>query len=93
MDVFAYLDRVAKPGMFDIVFADPPYARAPGERDFGAELLRSATLPAALAPGGVFILEKPPGAPFPAGTPWECARLKKYGATEVAFLHPAANAP
>lgn len=93
MDVFSFLDRLAKPGVFDIVFADPPYAKKPGERDFGAELLCSAALAAALAPGGIFVLEKPPGAPFPKGTLWECARLKKYGATEVAFLHPAAKAP
>jgi 16S rRNA (guanine966-N2)-methyltransferase len=93
MDVFSFLDRIAKPGGFDIVFADPPYAKAPGERDFGTELLMSASLPGTLAPGGVFVLEKPPGAPFPRGMRWECARLKKYGATEVAFLHARANEP
>ena len=97
MDVFAFLDRAAKPGEFDIVFADPPYAKAPGQRDFGAELLRSATLAAALAPGGIFVLEKPPGAPFPAEMQWRCDRVKKYGATEVAYLypglHPATDEP
>ncbi|HWC60291.1 MAG TPA: RsmD family RNA methyltransferase, partial [Verrucomicrobiae bacterium] len=82
-------DRVAPPGVFDIVFADPPYAKTPGARDFGAELLASPSLPRALAPGGIFVLEQPPGSPLPAGTAWECARVKKYGATEVAFLLPA----
>ena len=91
MDVFAFLDRAARPGEFDIVFADPPYAKTPGERDFGAELLASVSLSKILAPGGVFVLEKPPLATFPRGMRWECARLKKYGATEVAFLHPLAN--
>ena len=91
MDVFSWLDRLAKPNAFDIVFADPPYAKAPGERDFGTELLTSVSLPKALAPGGIFVLEKLPGAPFPRGMAWECARLKKYGATEVAFLHPTAQ--
>lgn len=93
MDVFAWLDRLAKPGAFDIVFADPPYAKAAGERDFGTELLSSAKLPGTLAPGGIFVLEKLPGAPFPRGMAWECIRLKKYGATEVAFLHAPAPPP
>lgn len=93
MDVFSWLDRLAKPGAFDVIFADPPYAKAPGERDFGTELLTSASLPGALAPGGIFVLEKLPGTPFPRGMQWECARLKKYGATEVAFLHPAPTEP
>jgi 16S rRNA (guanine966-N2)-methyltransferase len=91
MDVFSYLDRLAKAAAFDIILADPPYAKAPGERDFGTELLRSESLRSALAPGGVFVLEKLPGAPFPKDMGWECVRLKKYGATEVAFLRSTAN--
>jgi len=91
MDVFSYLDRLARPAAFDIILADPPYAKVPGERDFGTELLCSASLVQALAPGGVFVLEKLPGAPFPKGMSWECVRLKKYGATEVAILRSTAN--
>src|SRR3954453_6743891 len=41
-DVFSYLDRLAPPAHFEIVFADPPYAKKPGERDFAPELLASA---------------------------------------------------
>lgn len=93
MDVFSWIDRLARPGSFDIVFADPPYAKAAGERDFGTELLASPSLPGTLAPGGIFVLEKLPGEPFPRGMAWECVRLKKYGATEVAFLRPAADNP
>ncbi len=93
MDVFAFLDRAGKPGAFDIILADPPYPKARGDRDFGAELLGSAALPLALAPGGIFVLEKPPGAAFPAAMKWDCSRLKKYGATEVAFLHPPPSGP
>lgn len=92
MDVFSYLDRFGVGGNFDIIFADPPYAKAKGDRDFGNELLCSPSLPRALAPGGIFVLEKMPGAPFPAKMPWECTRLKQYGATEVAFLIPTAPA-
>jgi 16S rRNA (guanine966-N2)-methyltransferase len=86
LDVFSYLDRLAAPGSFDLIFADPPYAKRPGERDFTPELLASDSLFAALAPGGIFVLEHLPGAKLPLGSRWSCTRQKRYGATEVAFL-------
>ena len=86
MDVFRFLDRLAAPGSFEIILADPPYAKAAGERDFAPELLCSAALQAALAPGGLFVLEHLPGAKLKLTDAWECIRQKRYGATEVALL-------
>ena len=91
-DVFSYLDRLAAPEAFDLILADPPYARAAGERDFDRELLTSASLQRALAPGGIFVLEHLPGAKLPLGDVWNCFRQKRYGATEVAMLHLPASA-
>jgi 16S rRNA (guanine966-N2)-methyltransferase len=88
MDVFRFLDRFAAPGSYDLILADPPYAKAPGERDFTPELLGSEPLRLALAPDGVFVLEHLPGAKLPLREAWECFRQKRYGATEVAFLRP-----
>lgn len=89
-DVFSYLDRLAKPGAFDLIIADPPYAKAPGERDFGAELLGCESLRRALAPGGIFVLEHLPGVPLKIPSEFECFRDKRYGATAVAFFRLAA---
>ena len=86
LDIFSYLDRLAPKGGFDFIFADPPYAKAPGERDFTPELMASQALGDALAPGGLFILEKIPGQPVPLGRRWELLRERRYGATEVAVL-------
>jgi 16S rRNA (guanine966-N2)-methyltransferase len=86
MDVFRYLDRYASLGKFDLIMADPPYAKVPGERDFTPELMGSESLRAALAPNGIFILEHMPGAKLSLHKVWECFRQKRYGATEVAFL-------
>jgi 16S rRNA (guanine966-N2)-methyltransferase len=86
LDVFSYLDRLAPQGVFDFIFADPPYATQPGERDFTPELMASQPLADALAPGGIFILEKIPGQRIPLGTRWELLRERRYGATEVALL-------
>ena len=89
LDIFRFLDRREFAGTYEIILADPPYAKADGERDFAPELLTSASLQNALAPGGIFILEHLPGAKLKLGTAWECFRQKRYGATEVAFLRAA----
>ena len=89
-DVMRWIERSAAPGAFDLILADPPYVRKKGDRDFGKELLVSATLLRALAPGGMFVLEHLPDAPLSLGTAWECIRDKRYGATAVAFLRAAA---
>src|SRR4051812_1634790 len=81
MDVFSYLDRRAAVQPFDIIIADPPYAKQPGERDFTPELLASESLRQKLAPEGVFILEHLPGATLPLYDAWVCTRDKRYGAT------------
>jgi len=86
MDVFSYLDRLAPPGAFDFIFADPPYAKKPGERDFTPELMASEPLAKALAPHGIFILEKLPGQVVPLGGRWELVWERRYGATAVAQL-------
>jgi 16S rRNA (guanine966-N2)-methyltransferase len=86
MDVFSYLDRLAPKAAFDFIFADPPYAKKPGERDFTPELMASTALADALAADGFFILEKLPGQPIPLGARWELTRERRYGATEVAWL-------
>ena len=88
-DVFSFLDRFAAPASFDIIIADPPYSKAPGERDFAPELLNNAALHRALASGGTFVLEHLPGSPLALGDRWECLRDKRYGATAVAFLRHA----
>jgi 16S rRNA (guanine966-N2)-methyltransferase len=86
VDVFRFLDRFSGAGSYEIIFADPPYAKVKGERDYTPELLASEALQQALAPGGIFVLEHLPGAKLPLRGVWECFRQKRYGATEVAFL-------
>ena len=86
MDVFSFLDRRHDRARFDLIFADPPYAKKAGERDFGTELLASPAIPLALTPKGVFVLEHLPDAKLSVRPPWVCTRDKRYGATAVAFL-------
>jgi 16S rRNA (guanine966-N2)-methyltransferase len=85
-DIFSYLDRSAGVARFDLIIADPPYAKAPGDRDFTPELLACASLVQALKPGGIFVLEHLPSQKMPEYPAWECFRDKRYGATAVAFF-------
>jgi len=86
LDVFSYVDRLSTPHIFDIIFADPPYLKVPGDRDFDSELLKCDSLVRALAPGGIFVLEKMPQKKLPAHPSWEMISSRKYGATEVVFF-------
>jgi 16S rRNA G966 N2-methylase RsmD len=90
-EALRWVERSASPDAFDLILADPPYAKNPGDHDFTPELLQSAALQRALKPGGVFVLEHLPGAALDLGKLWECARSKRYGATEVSFLRRAAG--
>jgi 16S rRNA (guanine966-N2)-methyltransferase len=89
-EVFTWLKRNAGARQFDLIFADPPYAKSPGDTDFARQLVESADLRTALAPDGLFILEKAPQKPAwtDAGL-FTIVRQKQYGAAHVLFLKPA----
>jgi 16S rRNA (guanine966-N2)-methyltransferase len=92
MDVFRFLAKLAKPAAYDVIFADPPYTKAAGGRDFALEVLQSEELRGALAADGILILEKVPDSKFEPDAGWESIRTRKYGSTEVAFLRSNAAA-
>ncbi len=86
-DVFRFLKR--NTGEFDLILADPPYAKTEDATNFGDQLLHSPDLVRALAPEGFFVLERAPGGPVSATSLFRLIRQKTYGATEVLLLaHP-----
>jgi 16S rRNA (guanine966-N2)-methyltransferase len=84
LDVFEFLKSNRE--RFDLVFADPPYAKSAGDMDAASELLASFFAPAALAPDGLLILERAAGSPSIDPEIWSVIRAKRYGATEVLIL-------
>jgi 16S rRNA (guanine966-N2)-methyltransferase len=84
LDVFGFLKSNRE--QFDLVFADPPYAKSPGDTDAAAELLSSPFAPAALTPDGLLILERATGSPPIDPRIWSVIRAKRYGTTEVLIL-------
>lgn len=87
VNVETWLKRAA--GSFDLIFADPPYAKARGDRDWNSFLLTSAELQALLAPGGLFVLESffKSAPALPADSPWRVADERRYGDSLLVFYH------
>ncbi|MBV9674658.1 MAG: RsmD family RNA methyltransferase [Verrucomicrobia bacterium] len=84
-DVFRFLRHCQT--TFDIVFADPPYTKSLGDRDFAAEVLQNPFLLSVLNPTGILILERSPKNDI--SDLWISVRSKRYGETEILFLEPA----
>jgi 16S rRNA (guanine966-N2)-methyltransferase len=84
-EVLAFLRGVGE-SCYDLVFADPPYARGEGERELLAALLLSPGLASSIAPGGLLILESLATAPLPETPLWLTKDTRTYGKTRVSFL-------
>ena len=82
-DVFRFLERRAE--RYRIAFADPPYVKEVGDRDYARELLANESLVAAVERGGLLVLERAPTGDPVSSPYWEVTRAKKYGGAELLF--------
>ena len=89
-DVFRFLKH--QDNRYRLVFADPPYAKKAGDRDFAGELMENESLVEAVEPGGLLVLECSPIKEVGAFRYWEIIRAKKYGSTKLLFCIPKAPA-
>jgi len=94
--VEAWLKRAF--GSFDLVFADPPYEKKQGDRDWNGFLLDSELLRGLLAPGALLVLETFfKSAPKLTGdSPWQVQDERRYGDSSLVFIQlktPDAPAP
>lgn len=85
MDVFRFLDLYAGENTFDIIIADPPYAKNDPLAGHAAALVSSEKLAAALRPGGLFVLEKQRGGALPDG-PLDFVKSGRYGGSEILYF-------
>ncbi len=82
-NVFDFLKYAT--GYFDVIFADPPYEAAPGDKAYTDLLLNDRRIPSLLSPQGIFVLEKRPGERLAQHRHWKITRARRYGTTEVIF--------
>ncbi len=89
-DVLSFLKRWDRGAEFDIVFADPPYVKRPGDRDFGAALLASSPggVRGVLRPSGVFVLESDASHSHGQAPGWQELDRREYGGTALSFFLP-----
>lgn len=86
MDALRFVELYAEEHAFDLIFADPPYAKVDGDRDWAAELVAGGHIASALAPAGTFILECARTAPPPEGGGLSLLHSKSYGETSVLYF-------
>jgi 16S rRNA (guanine966-N2)-methyltransferase len=91
-NVFDFLGQRWNAEKFQVVFADPPYEKTHRGESDTEKLLNNESLPQLLEPNGIFVLEKQPGESLGETKLWRIIRKKRYGATEVLFVHQSAIA-
>jgi 16S rRNA (guanine966-N2)-methyltransferase len=86
LEISRALRRLADEPKFNLVLADPPYAKQPGRPPLAQQLLDDAALVALVDAGGWIVLEhyktdalKPPAA-------WQFDRQQRHGDTLVSFF-------
>jgi len=71
---------------YDIILADPPYARDEVSEAFICEFLSDPRLRSALSPDGLLIIEFQARSPLPDLDEWIVEKTKTYGDTGLSFL-------
>lgn len=82
MEVAAFC-RCVTADTFDIIYADPPYAR---NRDAAEEVLPLLARSGALRPGGLLVMEQGAVEVRPEYPDWEFLRERRYGAALLRFF-------
>ncbi len=86
--VIPFLEGQGPVSKFDLIFADPPYAKDESCADLLENLLTHTKLPSLLGDTGALILETSTRNPLPETPLWTIPREKSYGDTRISFLSP-----
>ena len=86
-DVFAWVKR--SDATYDLIFADPPYTKSPGDRQFAVDLLSETSLVERLDPDGIAIIETGQDEPPASGPSWQWDEVRSYGRSHLHFFRRA----
>jgi 16S rRNA (guanine966-N2)-methyltransferase len=84
-DVIKMLSRVSLT-QYDVIFADPPYWKNVGDRDFVREMFEIENLANILADDGMLVIEADERAEIDCGEVWEQIDRRKYGGCAIFFF-------
>ena len=88
-DAFSFLKRDV--ASYDLIFADPPYYKHPGDKDHVTALLSADFLAPRLAPGGWFISEISSNQRTPAAPDWTLIDRREYGSSAILIHAPLSS--
>lgn len=83
-DVLACIKRSTS--TYDLIFADPPYYKTPGDRDFATEILAEENLHKILADDGLLVVEVDSRHKPTVPVTWEVIDQRTYGSCSILFL-------
>jgi len=89
-EVGAFLRR--DEASYDLIFADPPYVKHPGDADQIGVLLGGDLLRPRLAADGWFIAEVGAHQPSPVADGWSLMTRREYGSSAILLYAPAISA-
>lgn len=84
-DVINFLKKVSL-SQYDVIFADPPYWKNVGDRDFVSEMFESENFIDILSDDGMLVIEVDERAEVNAGDDWELIDRRKYGGCSILFF-------
>lgn len=89
-EVGAFLRRDT--ASYDLIFADPPYCKKPGDPDPVGALLAGGDLRPRLAAGGWLVAEVAATQPSPAAAGWSLRDRREYGGSAILLYAPEDSA-
>lgn len=84
-DVIKMIGRVSLT-QYDVIFADPPYWKNTGDRDFVKEMFESENLSNILTDDGMLVIEVDERADIDCGEKWEQIDRRRYGGCAIYFF-------
>jgi 16S rRNA (guanine966-N2)-methyltransferase len=79
-------------GLYDLIFADPPYVKHSGDHDHVRELLDKGDVRSRLAPDGWFIVEVSSSTRSPEAEGWRLVDRRGYGSSAILLYAPSTPA-
>lgn len=86
--VIQEVDRFLKGSVarFDLIFADPPYAKGPNDENIALKLLENVALQERISEEGLLVIEMAHPSPEPNAEHWDTVDHRQYGATAIWIL-------